>query len=540
MTSYAVIDLETTGLSPRKCDIIEIGAVRVENGEIRERFQTLVKPGKPLDGSISNLTGITDEMLSDAPEITEILPAFLDFIDGCVVIAHNAKFDLSFVFEACKKLDVVFKCDCADTLSMSRRVFPELEHHSLEAMCEYYNITNDEQHRALSDVLAAQKLFELLCEKAEPKITAFSPSKNKKPSKPGGRFSDNTRALQVLQGIVIGITCDNVLTADEVGSLKKWLEANDELCGNFPFDEIKAAVEQALADGVLTKQELDEMLLLFKSYIEPSYDTLEADNEGLELDGKSVCLTGEFSTGTKSAVEEILAAKGAVIKKSVTGKLDYLIVGELGNPNWQQGTYGSKIKAAMELKEKGKAVQIFGESEFFNSLKDQNFETIEQRITDHILATEKKYNISNNENEITAYRITKLKDGKTYTISIGSNTFIRLVPMKGKHRLYIKTSLIEGDDLPAAAVKPDIKGIDGFTAVDFPQKNDDYFTMVETAVDDAIKFHQPDNIFMCCALYKDCSDAKKCLHRDKLYAKGCMYRKNLEKGIIFYGKNKNA
>ena len=100
---FVVFDIETTGFSPLTCQIIEIGAVRVENGVITDRFSTFVNPKVPIPYRIEQLTSINDSMVMDAPDIQTILPQFLEFCAGAVMVAHNADFDMSFIIENCKR-----------------------------------------------------------------------------------------------------------------------------------------------------------------------------------------------------------------------------------------------------------------------------------------------------------------------------------------------------------------------------------------------------------------------------------------------------
>lgn len=97
--NYIVIDLETTGLDPSYDEIIEFAAVRVENGAIISEFQSLVKPSFPIDGFITELTGITNEMLSSAPSVDTVLPSFLDYVGQSTIVAHNANFDVNFLYD---------------------------------------------------------------------------------------------------------------------------------------------------------------------------------------------------------------------------------------------------------------------------------------------------------------------------------------------------------------------------------------------------------------------------------------------------------
>lgn len=153
--AITVIDIETTGLDPQSDDIIEIAAVKIENGAITSKYQTLVKPEKAVPFYISQLTGITDDMLSSAPQIEHILEEFLAFIKNSALCAHNAPFDIGFINQ---KLILHNKWQLnnpiIDTLPLSRLLFPNLLNHQLETIAELFNIESKRHHRALDDAQA--------------------------------------------------------------------------------------------------------------------------------------------------------------------------------------------------------------------------------------------------------------------------------------------------------------------------------------------------------------------------------------------------
>ncbi|MBQ8161079.1 MAG: 3'-5' exoribonuclease [Clostridia bacterium] len=158
--SYVVLDLETTGLSAQNDRIIEIGALKVQGGEIQEKFQKLVNPEREIGGFITRLTGITNEMVADAPTIEEALPQFLEFAGDAVILGHNVGFDLRFVSAACERLyGRSFSNDFMDTMMISRRLFPQERHHRLLDLVIRFHIAETEEHRALSDALQTQACY---------------------------------------------------------------------------------------------------------------------------------------------------------------------------------------------------------------------------------------------------------------------------------------------------------------------------------------------------------------------------------------------
>lgn len=163
INSYVCLDLETTGLDPKKNKIIEVGAVKVVNGSVTEQMETFVNPGVKLDERIIKLTGIEDEQLEGAPEITEVLPALLDFIGEDILLGHSVLFDYSFVKRAAVNQKLTFEKKGIDTLKIARKFLPELESRNLGFLCRYFEIEHCE-HRALADAKATVMLYDKLTE----------------------------------------------------------------------------------------------------------------------------------------------------------------------------------------------------------------------------------------------------------------------------------------------------------------------------------------------------------------------------------------
>ncbi len=157
-TVFTVVDIETTGTDVLNDKITEIGAVKIVNGKIVEQFQTLVNPEVHISDRIVELTGIDDELVKFSPTIDKVFPDFVKFLGDSTFIAHNADFDFRFIKNVGKTLGYIIKNDCLDTLVISRKVLPQLSHHKLNNVCDYYGIVFH-HHRALSDALATAELF---------------------------------------------------------------------------------------------------------------------------------------------------------------------------------------------------------------------------------------------------------------------------------------------------------------------------------------------------------------------------------------------
>lgn len=158
-SSYVVFDIETTGFVKTKNKVIEIGAVKVENGKITERFSEFVNPKEPIPFEIEQLTGINDGMVVDAPEITEILPRFLKFCEGCLLVAHNAHFDMGFISYNAKMQGLNEDFTYLDTVGISRAFFPTQAKHTLDAVAKTMGVSLENHHRAVDDAEATAQIF---------------------------------------------------------------------------------------------------------------------------------------------------------------------------------------------------------------------------------------------------------------------------------------------------------------------------------------------------------------------------------------------
>lgn len=157
---FTVVDLETTGLDPTYDSIIEIGAVKVRDNKIVSTFNSLVKPNYEIDEYITELTGITNEMLEKAPNIDTVLPNFLKYVEDDIIIGHNVSFDINFIYDNKYRLfNQPFSNSYADTMRLSRILLPDMPHHRLKDLIKLFNITVSKQHRALEDSQSTLKCY---------------------------------------------------------------------------------------------------------------------------------------------------------------------------------------------------------------------------------------------------------------------------------------------------------------------------------------------------------------------------------------------
>lgn len=158
-SEYVVFDIETTGLSKKHNKIIEIGAVKVKDGEVIDTFSEFINPGVPIPYQIEQLTSINDDMVKDAPMSDVIVPKFVEFCGDDIVVAHNASFDTGFVRKNAEELGLKFDNTVLDTMTLSHILLPELGKFTLDRVCKELKIVNAHHHRAIDDAEATSKVF---------------------------------------------------------------------------------------------------------------------------------------------------------------------------------------------------------------------------------------------------------------------------------------------------------------------------------------------------------------------------------------------
>lgn len=156
-TNFVAIDVETTGLSPVYNELIEISAIKYEKAKKKDTFSTLIKPKKEISDTITNITGITNEMVKNAPNIEQVMPKLIDFIGEYPIVAHNANFDYSFLQNNSQKS--FSKNKVIDTVAISRKMLPSLPNHKLNTVSKYIGIEEDGFHRAEFDCECCAKIY---------------------------------------------------------------------------------------------------------------------------------------------------------------------------------------------------------------------------------------------------------------------------------------------------------------------------------------------------------------------------------------------
>lgn len=169
VSDYVIFDLETTGTNPHTDEVIEISAIKIINRKIVEEFTSLVNPGRPIPYGATRINNITDAMVREAPSFSAVLKDFLAFAGDMVLVGHNIHtFDMKFLYRDAERFyGTTIKNDYIDTLTIARMYLPQLSHHRLADLAEYYEIPSEGAHRALNDCHINQKVFEKLSKEME-------------------------------------------------------------------------------------------------------------------------------------------------------------------------------------------------------------------------------------------------------------------------------------------------------------------------------------------------------------------------------------
>ena len=201
--SYVVFDIETTGFSPKMNKIIEIGAVKVVGGEIVDKFSTFINPQVPIPFRIEELTSIRDDMVVGYPTIDVILPQFIEFCQGCVMVAHNADFDMSFILKNCEDLGINFSPTYVDTVALARILLPNLNRFKLDTVAKAVGVSLENHHRAVDDAGCTAEIFV----KFIPMLRARGANTLEEVNKLANSSAENIMKMPTYHAIILA-TCD--------------------------------------------------------------------------------------------------------------------------------------------------------------------------------------------------------------------------------------------------------------------------------------------------------------------------------------------
>ncbi len=475
VSDFVSIDIETTGLSPMYDEIIELGAVKYRNGVPVDTFSSLVKPENPVDPFITQMTGITNEMLETAPTLFAVLPVFIEFVGNDILVGHSVNFDINFIYDACVAIGLPsFRNDYIDTVRLARRMYKDLPNHKLDTLIDHFGLERRTLHRGLGD-----------CE-----LTAV---------------------------------CYQRMIADE------------------GYEE---AVKTVHRKRIREKQSLKEMVAV-EGY----------ENPDSPLYGKVCVFTGTLENFTRKEAAQLVVNVGGICDDNVTKRTNFLILGNNDYCKSIKDGKSSKQKKAEKLIAEGADLAIIPESVFLDILQDDAMPT-EQETEDSIVkanADELEHkafltvapalrDILEADNLSPDYLL--FKQSKTDNAQYSSvylfneNSLFCRISFRGKQNYFSISSKYE-DIIPAEVPYKIQKSDPNYCRIiiDTPDDLANYLELLKKVLEMQVDAYPAD--FGCCSRYEACSDAKKCIHPNSDMAIRCSYRKNLKKGRIFYGKNKN-
>lgn len=571
--NYCIVDLETTGVFVGLSDIIEISALKVRNNKVIDEFSTLINPHCPIPDEATAVNHITDEMVKDAPSLDDVLDSFLSFVEDDVIVGYNiAAFDMNLLYDSVMDIKgIPFSNNYLDLLHASRRSIEGLENYKLETICNYYGLDTTGEHRALKDCYLTKscydKLFEEYGDNAFKKRGHFSTGK-------GIQYSSETIALQELQVMLKGILNDGEVSLDEVNSLRYWIEEHRDLSGHYPFDRAFNALDDVLEDGRITSEELEDLKAVLSEIVDP-IKCHSCHDDIASLRDKHVCLTGEFDFGAKSSVEKLVTDAGGIVDKTVKKSTNYVVVGSQGSDAWKAGNYGGKIQKAMEYNSKGMNITIVEESVFIPRVQyliahpEENDAYDDKEVSEERCSIDWKALIQEMldsmvvEKELpekSLYLMTNYgRDGQkitSYSICIyepdyplppngkrdptRNSAVLNIKESKERLELLVSTSTFSDVGEPEGAEIKTLKSDTANVHVFLSKKAESLVPFIKEIIEyELANYVSKAASFGCCSRFIECSDAKHCVHENKLYSKACMYRTNLDAGRIFYGKNRN-
>lgn len=499
---YTVIDIETTGLSRQDAEIIDLAAVRVENGVITDSFSKLVQPSEPISLEITDLTGITNDMLEDQPTICDVLPSFRDFIGDTTLVGQNLlNFDIPIINRCCNELSLGDITNlCCDTLPLARQCL-NLSDYKLGTIAEALGVEPENAHRALADCETTYACFEKLRQINGKAITLQSP----------------------------GLPLASSMPASST----------------VPVAEHRPKISQ-------------QQLVRFKSRpkakdIHPTVDLFDPAHPLYDM---TCVITGELQQISDRDAMQRIADCGGHNADNVTRKTDLLIVGSGSDPEKKSG----KVKKAEEYIAKGLPIRIITEEQFVdmldassepptNSEEVQSIEAFEtlvaeesspdrateagrifQEMRDALATAQENY-----DPEKIQLKLRKPEKAVAYhAIELFGQSCLNF---KGTKTLYVEVSPKIDALFAAEHIALDNSRSNAWARI--PAQELSFADHPQLVIEIYEKYLMT-NGFDCCSRYLECSEAERCTHPDIMVAGQCTYRQKLRYGHIFYGSKRNV
>ncbi len=360
------LDVETPNRhNDRVCSI---GIVQTDlAGRLVERRSFLVNPETDFDVVNVRINGITADDVCHAPTWPELWEAELArLVAGHRLVAHNARFDLCAMTKAFAAYGVpVGVPTYADTMDIARRKLPGLPNYRLTTLCSRLGLDTFRHHDAAEDAHACMLAYWRMVDPGED--VPFGSYVLGGGHEGGRRYrakasAEATLDMGELVRMLSDIVSDGEVSIDEAMAALSFIASHETLSGNAAVSQVADAIQEAVSDGDLSAEEAGELESRFERLVDPA---AHGDDVEIVYEGRSFVLTGDFEHGSRSEMKAFIEARGGTVAKGVSGKVSYVVVGGCGSDAYAMGSYGTKVKKALELQAKGKPVAIVRECDLF-------------------------------------------------------------------------------------------------------------------------------------------------------------------------------
>ena len=385
LNNYVVVDIETTGLSPRDNEITEIAAIRIRDNKIVDQYNTLIRTEEEIPEHIERLTGISNEMVKEhGANIETALIEFNKFIGDDVLIGHNVNFDINFLYDNClKHLEQPLTNDFVDTLKISKNLIKDTYNWKLTTLAKKFNIDNPASHRALNDAIVTHELYkelsyinehflEIRMSQLSKTLKVDEDLKNKKIS-----FKSHLKYIEeiVIEHILKNLNSKSyfylsknadilVVNDNAYETLQIPLDLTDPY--NLMFNEWKIKAQSRIKNGTLKL--LKESELCERLGIPILFTGNKESDESNPLFNKVCVFTGALERMSRNQASSIIESIGGIVGQGVTAKTNYLILGNNDFCMSIKDGKSSKHKKAEELQLKGKDIEIIPEDVFYEMI----------------------------------------------------------------------------------------------------------------------------------------------------------------------------
>lgn len=362
-------DVETP--NRRNDRVCSIAIVQTDpSGLVVERRSWLVNPETNFDDVNIHIHGIAPVSVRGERTLPEIWDDELhSLISGTRLVAHNAKFDLCVLSKAFEAYGVqVSRPTYADTMEMARAALRDVPNVKLPTVCERLGVSLERHHKAEADADACRGVFWSLADPDDLdrhfSLYVYQHAEPRTRTRAERALSEGTHDMAELVRLLSGVVSDGEVSVDEAMSVLLYVVSHESLRDDPTVTEAADAIQEAVSDGDLSPAEADDLEALFSQIVDP-VSAEASEHDAVVFEGRRFVLTGNFEHGAKSDVERYITDRGGIIAGSPSKKVSYVVVGGCGSEAYAMGSYGTKVKKAMDLQAKGVPIQIISERELY-------------------------------------------------------------------------------------------------------------------------------------------------------------------------------